>query len=102
MLFHAYPPGAPLVHSSTHGSSAVYMPNLGPSRAVYNGGGKEESILNLQGVPTPSLYGQSMNLVPSIGHQTQSNQKRSRSPSPPPQLYHSYKPPALSPYNSSK
>lgn len=100
MLFHPYPSGAPLVHPSTHGS--VYMhPNLGASRPVFNGG-KEESILNLQGVPPSSLYGQAINMVPSLGHQSQTNQKRPRSPSPPPpQLYHSYKPPALSPYNSS-
>ncbi|EFX73359.1 hypothetical protein DAPPUDRAFT_227122 [Daphnia pulex] len=99
MLFHPYPSGAPLVHPSTHGS--VYMhPNLGASRPVFNGG-KEESILNLQGVPPSSLYGQAINMVPSLGHQSQTNQKRPRSPSPPPpQLYHSYKPPALSPYNS--
>lgn len=99
MLFHPYQPGTQLVHPSTHGS--VYMhPNLGTPRPVFNGG-KEESILNLQGVPPSSLYGQSVNMVPSLGHQIQT-QKRSRTPSPPPQLYHSYKPPSLSPYNPSK
>lgn len=98
MLFHAYPPGTPLVHQSTHGST-VYMP-IGTSRPVFNGG-KEDSIMNLQGVPPSSLYSQPINHGPTIGHQAQSNQKRSRSPSPPPQLYHSYKPTVLSPYNSS-
>lgn len=97
MLFHPYQPGTPLVHPSTHGS--LYMhPNLATPRPVFNGG-KEESILNLHGVPPSSLYGQSVNMVPSLGHQIQTSQKRSRSPSPPPQLYHSYKPPSLSPYN---
>lgn len=99
MLFHAYPPGTPLVHPNAHGST-VYLPNLGNPRPVFNGG-KEDSILNLQGIPPPTLYGQSISLVPSLGHQTQTNQKRSRSPSPPPQLFHSYKPAALSPYSSS-
>ncbi|XP_057373083.1 trithorax group protein osa-like isoform X1 [Daphnia carinata] len=97
MLFHPYQTGTSLVHPSTHGS--LYMhPNLGTPRPVFNGG-KEESLLNLHGVPPSSLYGQPVNMVPSLGHQIQASQKRSRSPSPPPQLYHSYKPPSLSPYN---
>ena len=106
MLFHPYHPGAPLVHSAAHGS-AMYMPGLGTSRPVYNGG-KEESMMGLQGPgqqqqqqPQPQLFGgQALNMAAPI-HQPNS-QKRSRSPSPPPQLYHSYKPPMLSPYNPSK
>ena len=61
--------------------------------------GKDDVMLN-----APSIYAQSISLIPSntVGPQTQPNSKRTRSPSPPPQFYHAYKPHSLSSYNSSK
>ena len=103
MLLHGYPQVAAMGVPGNHGSN-LYMQNLGPSRPMYKGV-KEEGMMSVSGgPPQQSLYGQSISLIPSMGYGTQggqANPKRSRSPSPPPQLYHAYKPHSLSPYNSS-
>lgn len=102
MLLHGYQhQGASLGVPTSH-SSTSYLQNLGPSRPLYKSG-KDDALISVSGgPPIPSLYGQSISLIPSLNYQGQSNAKRSRSPSPPPQLYHAFKPHNLSSYNSSK
>lgn len=102
MLLHGYQhQGASLGVPTSH-SSTSYLQNLGPSRPLYKSG-KDDAMISVSGgPPMPSLYGQSISLIPSLNYQGQSNAKRSRSPSPPPQLYHAFKPHNLSSYNSSK
>jgi len=102
MLLHGYQhQGASLGVPTSH-SSTSYLQNLGPSRPLYKSG-KDDAMISVSGgPPMPSLYGQSISLIPSLNYQGQSTAKRSRSPSPPPQLYHAFKPHNLSSYNSSK
>lgn len=103
MLLHGYSTAPSLsVHPSNH-APGMYIPNLGHPRPMYKPV-KEESVVNPSpsGAPQQPLYPASISLIPPLGHQGQTNPKRSHSPSPPPpQMYHSYKPPALSSYNSS-
>ena len=99
MLVQGYPPGAPIAIHPNHGP-ALYMHNVGPTRPVYKI--KEEPIGSIAPPPL-SLYTPSISLIPpQQNHQGSGNQKRSRSPSPPPaQMYHPYKAQVPSPYNPS-
>ena len=105
MLLHGYSTGPSLsVHPSNH-APGMYIPNLGHPRPMYKPI-KEETVVPSgappSGAPQQPLYPTSISLIPQLGHQGQTNPKRSHSPSPPPpQMYHTYKPPGLSSYNSS-
>ena len=103
MLLHGYPAGSSLsVHPGSH-APGMFIPNLGHPRPMYKPV-KDESAMNTppSAAPQQPLYPASISLIPPLGHQGLANPKRSHSPSPPPsQMYHTYKPPALSPYNSS-
>jgi len=104
MLLHGYSTGPSLsVHPSNH-APGMYIPNLGHPRPMYKPI-KEETVVPSgappSGAPQQPLYPTSISLIPQLGHQGQTNPKRSHSPSPPPpQMYHTYKPPGLSSYNS--
>lgn len=102
VLLHGYPSAAPPLGISNPNNQgpSVYLPSIDNRPRPPFKTGKDDVMLNAPA--QSSIYAQSISLIPSntVGPQTQPNSKRTRSPSPPPQFYHAYKPHSLSSYNS--